>query len=76
MDHFKEILNYSRQPSCQAVVKAGNPEPVINTSCKRLKNSWEMKMDEIPSEKLTAPDGASLTRESCSEAWETVILPQ
>lgn len=43
------------RPSCQSVVKAGSHEPGIDTRCKRLKNSREMKICEIPSEKLTAP---------------------
>lgn len=52
-------------------MNAENPEPGINASCKRLKNSCEMEMHENPSEKLMTPDSTSLTlRELCSEAWE------
>lgn len=65
------------QPSCQSVVKAGSHEPGIDTRCTKLKNSREMKICEIPSEKLTAPDSTSLMplRELCNETWEKEIFP-
>lgn len=39
----EKSFDYSRQHSCQAVVKAGSPEPGIDTNCKRLKNSGRWK---------------------------------
>lgn len=66
------------QSSCQSVGKAGSHEPGIETRCKRLRNSREMKICEIPSEKLTAPDSSSLMplRELCDKAWEKEIFPE
>lgn len=70
-------FNYCRQPQWQTVVKAEMPDYDINTSCKRLKNSQEMKTDQIPSEMLVEPDNSSLMtqRDLCNGAWEKEIFP-
>lgn len=59
-------------------MKAGKPDCDINTSYKRLKNSQEMKIDQIPSEMLTAPDSTSLMalKDFCSGAQEKEMFPQ
>lgn len=59
-------------------MKAEKPGYDINTSCKKLKNSQEMKTDQIPSEMLVAPDNSSLMtlRDLCNGAWEKEIFPQ
>lgn len=76
--NLKEICNYSKQPQCQTVMKAGKADCDINTNYKRLKNSQEMKIDQIPSEMLTAPDSTSsmTLKDFCSGAWEKEIFSQ